>query len=239
MSHCPLGGREVKNQSRRQLCTCKLQKLRCNSIFSQSSSIMFGLPHRKAYFCVFFPAFNHVEPEPYLISKDVEKQACYLTKIYLNGENYISADQRDFKNQFRTPLTETRWSGKSGAIKKSGLITDRVVWYCCQNWYFKIKIKIKTSNNPRKLLPIHELEGRECLSFSDPFLWKLVSFCFDNKAISDTQPFPMLVPLLDWRVNYKLIEFDVKYPFLLQQWYFSFELDPLCCCTNLRKDFFN
>ena len=76
---------------------------------------MFGLPHRKAYFCVFFPAFNHVEPEPYLISKDVEKQACYLTKIYLNGENYISADQRDFKNQFRTPLTEMirkKWCNK-------------------------------------------------------------------------------------------------------------------------------
>ena len=49
------------------------------------------------------------------------------------------------------------------------------------------------------------------------YLEEAGSFCFDNKAISDTQPFPMLVPLLDRRVNYKLIEFDVKYPFLLQQ----------------------
>ena len=42
-----------------------------------------------------------------------------------------------------------------------GLITDRVVRYCCQNWYFRNKQQRPLTILSRKLLPAHWLEDRD------------------------------------------------------------------------------
>ena len=50
-----------------------------------------------------------------------------------------------------------------------GLITDRVVRYCCQNWYFRNKQQRPLTILSRKILPTHWLEDRDdfLISFYD------------------------------------------------------------------------
>ena len=48
---------------------------------------------------------------------------------------------------------------------KYDLITDRVVRYCCQNWYFRNKQQRPLTTLSRKLLPAHWLE------FQDDWIW--------------------------------------------------------------------
>ena len=56
-----------------------------------------------------------------------------------------------------------------------GLITDRVVRYCCQNYWFRNKQPRPLTILSRKLLPAHRLENREDWSWN--LLWANFGSC--------------------------------------------------------------